>query len=432
MSVPHPTRDPRPSRARHERGLPPRFTSLYRSHYDFIWRCAQRLGADPAELDDVVQETFLVALRRLDGFDIEGSAQPSTWLFGILRNVLRNHARGQLRRTRKREAFGEVHRDACVDEAATEQILALELLDRFLHSLDPDRRAVFVLSELEGHDSRAIADALGINQNTARTRLRAARRVFAETFEADSEQGKQIYAAIEAGRSSPPSAGSPRRERSLQAIALVSAAELGGAGAKLSVLGLSTWVSKLSVGALALSTAALVVVIVPATEAGSTRARATESAFVSRTAAEFRPRGHDQGVTAKPFGQDGPTKPSPASTEPALVTDAEEPAVTVQGVATERRASEPRAMRRTSELGELQAVADAREALLDSRAADALALVRGRASWRDPVQARRARALEIGALCALERSDEARSLARTWAKAHPDEPLGDHVGAPCW
>ncbi|MCA9682105.1 MAG: RNA polymerase sigma factor, partial [Myxococcales bacterium] len=225
------------------RRLPGRFTSLYRSHYDFVWRCGLRLGVHPREIDDVVQETFLVALRRLDDFDTEGSAQPSTWLFGILRNVVRNHKRGDARRERKLGALSEMREhlgsDKASEHAATEA-LGWSLLDDFLATLDDERRAIYVLAELEGASSQEIGSTLGLNANTARSRLRAVRAAFTRHFE-DPEHAEVVRAAA----SAPPQPDPEQRKATLQAIAAVELAGAGLAGGgAVSTLGFTAWLGK--------------------------------------------------------------------------------------------------------------------------------------------------------------------------------------------
>src|SRR5262245_10586363 len=54
---------------------------IHETHADFVWRSLQRLGVRPADLEDALQEVFIVVHRRLDTFD--GSSRLSTWLFGI-------------------------------------------------------------------------------------------------------------------------------------------------------------------------------------------------------------------------------------------------------------------------------------------------------------------------------------------------------------
>ena len=55
------------------------FDEVYQTHFDFVWRCARRLGVAHEDLDDVAQDVFVIAHRKLD--DFRGDAKVETWLF---------------------------------------------------------------------------------------------------------------------------------------------------------------------------------------------------------------------------------------------------------------------------------------------------------------------------------------------------------------
>jgi RNA polymerase sigma-70 factor, ECF subfamily len=154
------------------------FEAVYERNFAFVWRNAQRLGVDPGLLDDVVQDTFLVVHRKLHEF--ERRAELRTWLFAILRRVIADY-----RRTVRRKPAGvtapadlERLRDAGGVSDDASRVEAAELVGRVLRTLDAEKREVFVLAELEQMTIAEVADALGINRNTAWSRLRAARQLF--------------------------------------------------------------------------------------------------------------------------------------------------------------------------------------------------------------------------------------------------------------
>lgn len=159
-----------------------RLEDVYEEHFDFVWRSARRMGVADASVDDVVQEVFLVAHRRLA--DFEGRSTVRTWLFGILMRVVKDYRR-TLRRKGGLAPLPEVlpsdGRESPANRA--EQREAVRLLHRLLDSLDDDKRAVFVLAELEQMTAPEIADALSVNLNTVYSRLRAARREFGKALE---------------------------------------------------------------------------------------------------------------------------------------------------------------------------------------------------------------------------------------------------------
>lgn len=158
------------------------FDDVYRAHFSFVWRSAKRLGVRDGSLDDAVQEVFVVVHRRLA--DFEGRSSLRTWLFGITLRVVRDHRRS----ARHRESSGsEVDPDTLRAEESgpaehAEKAEAVRLLHALLDELEDERREVFVMAELEQMTMPEIADAIGINVNTAYARLRTARLEFEQAL----------------------------------------------------------------------------------------------------------------------------------------------------------------------------------------------------------------------------------------------------------
>jgi RNA polymerase sigma-70 factor (ECF subfamily) len=159
-----------------------RLEDLFRSHAADVARWAARLGGPRVDADDVVQEVFMVAGRRLAEF--RGQARPSTWLFRITDRVVRNHRRWlRVRRiltvlTARHDEIVDAARPDPLDELAQREsaLLAYRILDAM-----PDRhRRVLVLFELEGLSSDEIAALLGARVQTVRVWLHRARRLFLE------------------------------------------------------------------------------------------------------------------------------------------------------------------------------------------------------------------------------------------------------------
>ncbi len=169
----------------------PSFGSVYDAYFDFVWRSVRRLGAPEHVVDDVVQDVFLVVHRRLD--DFEGRSSLKTWLFGIALRVVRDHRRALARRR-----SCEPLRDSLpgcpttTPEATAERAEAAATLHAILDAMDDDKRAVFVMAELEQMSVPEIADATSENLNTIYSRLRAAR--------ADFEEGVRRHRARDAWR----------------------------------------------------------------------------------------------------------------------------------------------------------------------------------------------------------------------------------------
>src|SRR5262245_28756338 len=82
------------------------FRAIYRAGFEFVWAVARRFGVPPAALDDVVQEVFLTAYRRLHELHFEVSAR--AWLYAVTRRVAGHHRRGAWRLARRVAAFAEL------------------------------------------------------------------------------------------------------------------------------------------------------------------------------------------------------------------------------------------------------------------------------------------------------------------------------------
>ncbi|MBN9159588.1 MAG: sigma-70 family RNA polymerase sigma factor [Myxococcales bacterium] len=152
-----------------------RFEHLVRTHYTFVWRTSRRLGVRPADLDDAIQEVFLVAARNLDSITYERA-----YLFRVCVFVA-----SQSRRTarRRREIHDEQHLETALDHAASpeEHVQANEArrtLQGVLDDMPEELRVVFVLHELERFTMSQIADTMSQPAGTVASRLRRAREVF--------------------------------------------------------------------------------------------------------------------------------------------------------------------------------------------------------------------------------------------------------------
>ncbi|MBL4684588.1 MAG: RNA polymerase sigma factor [Nannocystaceae bacterium] len=151
---------------------------LYRAHAEFVGRFLLRLGANGQDVQDLLQEVFLVAHRR-GGF-IPGRAKPTTWLAEISFRVLSDR-RKKIRRKLEdadTEAVAVAPSQRSTPSHDAEQRQALARVQQALDLLTPEKRAVFVLFELEGESCEAIANGLGIPVGTVYSRLHSARKDF--------------------------------------------------------------------------------------------------------------------------------------------------------------------------------------------------------------------------------------------------------------
>ncbi|WP_437897100.1 sigma-70 family RNA polymerase sigma factor [Sorangium sp. So ce124] len=172
-----PTRDPAPAIGP---PLRPSFEEVYQTLLPYVLVVLWRLGVASRDLHDVAHEVFLVVHRRLEDHDPRLSLKP--WIAGISANIALRH-RALARNQRELLALDDsepieladpgLDAERRVAQAETQRIVR-ELIQR----MERERRAVFVLYDLEGSDMRDIAQALQIPVNTAWDRLRRARSEF--------------------------------------------------------------------------------------------------------------------------------------------------------------------------------------------------------------------------------------------------------------
>lgn len=151
-----------------------------------------RVLGDRTDIDDLVQEVFVIAFRGLEKF--RRDARLSTWLYRICVNV----ALGRIR-TRKRRpiAFGVNDLESAnadpslterpeTPERSLERQQDRERVYRALETLAPKKRMVLYLHEIEGLDLKEIAYLVDSNPVTVRTRLFYARREFYKVIAGDA------------------------------------------------------------------------------------------------------------------------------------------------------------------------------------------------------------------------------------------------------
>lgn len=157
------------------RGLensPDLFAEIFRQHARYLWRALLGLGVRSADVDDVCQEVLLIVHRRLPEFD--GRALRS-WLYAICLRVASEYRRSA--RVRREIPVAETP-ETGVARGPLEDVHMRELWRQLLQGLDEldeDKRAAFVLYEIEELTVREVADAMSCPLQTAYSRLNAAR-----------------------------------------------------------------------------------------------------------------------------------------------------------------------------------------------------------------------------------------------------------------
>ncbi len=164
------------------------FEALVRRYQGWVFTLALRMMGEPAEAEDMAQEIFLKAYRGLKGF--KGASRFSTWLYSIASHHCLNHLQALRRRPSsyrraavhlnatssdppvavERVADGAPRADALLEQAELARIIQAELAH-----LTEDHRVILVLRDIQGLSYEEIAETLGLELGTVRSRLHRAR-----------------------------------------------------------------------------------------------------------------------------------------------------------------------------------------------------------------------------------------------------------------
>jgi RNA polymerase sigma-70 factor (ECF subfamily) len=156
------------------------FDDVFRQYAVIVARWAAALGGPLLDIEDAVQEVFVVAHRRLP--DFRGDAKMSTWLFQITRRVVQ----GQKRRSRWRrwlrgsaeDVAGKMEAPGLGPVEELERRQAAQHLYAVLDRMNEKYRTVLVLTKVEGMTADEIALVAGVATVTVRVWLHRARAQF--------------------------------------------------------------------------------------------------------------------------------------------------------------------------------------------------------------------------------------------------------------
>jgi RNA polymerase sigma-70 factor (ECF subfamily) len=148
---------------------------LFELESPYVLRTLRRLGVTERDVEDMAHEVFVAVHRELPKYDRTRPIRP--WLFAFCFRIASHH-----RRKHRRETVQDVAGDVTDPSEAPDALLDRERKRRLvllaLDEIELDRRAVFVLHELDGFTCEAVADSLEIPIGTVYSRLRRAREDF--------------------------------------------------------------------------------------------------------------------------------------------------------------------------------------------------------------------------------------------------------------
>ncbi|HTM25531.1 MAG TPA: RNA polymerase sigma factor [Vicinamibacterales bacterium] len=151
------------------------FEELYRAHAGRLYSLAVRMLGNHADAEDLLQDIFLSAHRKLDGF--RGDSALGTWLYRLAMNQILDHVRSRAGRA------GQVT-DGLDDASMLADAAGHRLADRAIDRIDLERaldelpdgcRAAFLLHDVEGLEHREVSEVLGIAEGTSKSQVHKAR-----------------------------------------------------------------------------------------------------------------------------------------------------------------------------------------------------------------------------------------------------------------
>lgn len=167
-------------------------TKMVQLYSDSVYRVALRMLSSSTEAEDVLQETFIKAIKSIGSF--EGRSSLSTWLY----RIAVNEALMLIRKRKPEVALVNDENDeedngisvsqivdwCCLPESEFLSNETREILDQAIHKLPENLRTVFILRDVEGLSILETAEALNLTETNVKTRLLRARMRLREELSA--------------------------------------------------------------------------------------------------------------------------------------------------------------------------------------------------------------------------------------------------------
>jgi RNA polymerase sigma-70 factor, ECF subfamily len=151
------------------------FETIYRTHSGRLYSVACRMLGNAADAEDLLQEIFLAAHRKLDSF--RGESALGTWLYRLATNLCLDHLRSRAAKSGQlTDALDDqpMLADAGSRRLAEQTVTKMDL-ERALAQLPEGCRSAFVLHDVEGLEHREVAEVLGIAEGTSKSQVHKAR-----------------------------------------------------------------------------------------------------------------------------------------------------------------------------------------------------------------------------------------------------------------
>jgi RNA polymerase sigma-70 factor, ECF subfamily len=148
------------------------FESMYREYSPRIYSMACRMAGSPQDGEDLLQEIFLQAYRKLGSF--KGESALGTWLYRLALNHCLDYVRS--RRAKMNKLTETLDAERSFEPMAGRQTPIAKIdLERAIERLPDGCREAFVLHDIEGFDHKDVGDLLGIAEGTSKSQVFKAR-----------------------------------------------------------------------------------------------------------------------------------------------------------------------------------------------------------------------------------------------------------------
>jgi RNA polymerase sigma-70 factor (ECF subfamily) len=148
------------------------FEEIYRQQASRIYSLACRMAGSPEDGEDLLQEIFLQAYRKLGSF--KGDSTVGTWLYRLALNHCLDYVRS--RQAKMKKLTESLDGQTAIEPSARRETPIARLdLDRALERLPDGCREAFVLHDVEGLDHKEVAELLGIAEGTSKSQVFKAR-----------------------------------------------------------------------------------------------------------------------------------------------------------------------------------------------------------------------------------------------------------------
>jgi RNA polymerase sigma-70 factor (ECF subfamily) len=148
------------------------FETIYRQHAARIYSLASRMAGSTDEGEDLAQEIFLQAYRKLGSF--KGDASVGTWLYRLAVNHCLDFVRS--RRAKMGRVTDTLDADGAFEPVSRRETPLVRIdLERAIEQLPAGCREAFVLHDIEGFDHKEVAGFLGIAEGTSKSQVFKAR-----------------------------------------------------------------------------------------------------------------------------------------------------------------------------------------------------------------------------------------------------------------